>query len=125
VRGVEVQATGFDPGQQQRQQTLLLTALAAVRGAASAVAGLAEITQQAQRGVGGQPGGGRGGVLLALGRLALVLGERAARRMLGGAGVVLEKQGAGAAIEGDIQYRQGILAAIAGQPLVGAAHPHQ
>ncbi|MNI59565.1 hypothetical protein D3C73_1147340 [compost metagenome] len=104
---------------------MLLTAFAAVLSSATVFAGLAKITEQAQWRVRGQPGGGRGGVLLAFGGLTLVFAERAAGRMLGGAGVVLEKQCAGAAIEGDIEHRQGVLAAIAGQPLVGAAHLHQ
>ncbi|MNE80886.1 hypothetical protein D3C80_1774960 [compost metagenome] len=45
--------------------------------------------------------------------------------MLGCPRIVLEEQRARVAIEGHVEHGQGIFAAVAGQPLVGAAHLHQ
>lgn len=60
VRGVDVQTTGFNQGQQQRQQTMLFTFVAAVATVTRAARGGAtKITDQAQGGIRGSQAAGR------------------------------------------------------------------
>ncbi|MNP28349.1 hypothetical protein D3C76_1213080 [compost metagenome] len=126
VSGVDIQATGLDQGQQQRQQPVLFAFVATACGFACAIAGTLEIADQAQRRVGREPGRRwRIVVAVAAATFTLILDERAVWRVLGRARVVLEEQGAGVAIEVDVEHRHCPGLAIAGQPVAGGAHLHQ
>ncbi|MCY1432227.1 hypothetical protein D9M71_482180 [compost metagenome] len=125
--GIDIQATGLDQRDQQRHQAVLLffgsTLSTATLGLA--IGTRAKVADQFQWQVRCQPGR-RWLVLLAAATcFTFILDKHALGRMVGGAGIVLEEQGAGTAVEGDIHHRQGIETAVTGQPLPLAADFHQ